>query len=90
MKPFLDLILKRNSPTPCKVTHAEAAEEVNSCLSVFQVEFQFTLLTDTLYSPLPSFLLSDVKHKDNPTVLAVEVKDMKNGASHYWSLGKLR
>lgn len=56
----------------------------------FQVEFQFTLLTDTLYTPLPSFLLSDVKHKDNPTVLAVEVKDMKHGASHFWSLGKLR
>lgn len=55
-----------------------------------QVEFQFTLLTDTLYTPLPSFLLSDVRHKDHPTVLAVEVKDMKNGASHYWSLGKLR
>lgn len=65
-------------------------ERSTVCLAVLQVEFQFTLLTDTLYTPLPSFLLSDVRHKDNPAVVAVEVKDMKNGASHYWSLGKLR
>lgn len=74
------------------LSHAVLLKEANA-ISVElrkKVEFQFTLLTDTLYTPLPSFLLSDVRHKDNPTVLAVEVKDMKNGASHYWSLGKLR
>ena len=57
---------------------------------VAQVEFQFSLLTDTLYTPLPSFLASDVRYKCHSTVLAIEVKDMKNGASHYWSLAKLR
>lgn len=74
------------------LSHAVLLKEANA-ISVEltkKVEFQFTLLTDTLYTPLPSFLLSDVKHKDHPTVLAVEVKDMKNGASHYWSLKKLR
>lgn len=74
------------------LSHAVLLKEANA-ISVElrkKVEFQFTLLTDTLYTPLPSFLLSDVKHKDNPTVLAVEVKDMKHGASHFWSLGKLR
>ena len=57
---------------------------------VAQVEFQFSLLTDTLYTPLPSFLAADVRYKCHSTVLAIEVKDMKNGASHYWSLAKLR
>ncbi|KAL9988201.1 hypothetical protein ACROYT_G002617, partial [Oculina patagonica] len=74
------------------LSHAVLLKEANA-ISVElrkKVEFQFTLLTDTLYTPLPSFLLSDVRYKDNPTVLAVEVKDMKHGASHYWSLGKLR
>lgn len=61
-----------------------------------KVQFQFVLLTDTLYSPLPPELLpTDMEktHEDRPfprTVVAVEVQDLKNGATHYWSLEKLR
>lgn len=61
-----------------------------------QVQFQFVLLTDTLYSPLPPELLpTDMEktHEDRPfprTVVAVEVQDLKNGATHYWSLEKLK
>jgi len=69
------------------------------------VQFQFTLLTDTLYSPIPTEFVvnshdsdhdSDHDHDgtrelDSPgTVVAVEVHDMKNGATHIWSLDKLR
>ena len=67
-----------------------------------QVQFQFTLLTETLYSPLPPELSSmsesktslmdedDDEKQNNKTIVAVEVQDMKNGAMHYWSLEKLR
>lgn len=66
-----------------------------------RVQFQFTLLTETLYSPLPPDLKTDVKlpsaHFDcnetftsQKTSVAVEVTDAKNGATHYWSLEKLR
>ncbi|XP_066462674.1 kinesin-like protein KIF1B isoform X5 [Eleutherodactylus coqui] len=61
-----------------------------------KVQFQFVLLTDTLYSPLPPELLPPDSEKiaeDQPfprTVVAVEVQDLKNGATHYWSLEKLR
>ncbi|XP_073978084.1 kinesin family member unc-104 isoform X4 [Rhodnius prolixus] len=60
-----------------------------------RVQFQFTLLTDTLYSPLPPDLVpNDVEEDlDRPyprTIVAVEVLDTKNGATHYWSLEKLR
>jgi len=59
-----------------------------------QVEFQFVLLTDTLYSPLPADLLPPAHsntHRPFPnTVVAVEVQDNKNGATHYWSIAKLR
>ncbi|XP_063799924.1 kinesin-like protein KIF1B isoform X18 [Pseudophryne corroboree] len=61
-----------------------------------KVQFQFVLLTDTLYSPLPPELLPPDAEKipeDQPfprTVVAVEVQDLKNGATHYWSLEKLR
>ncbi|CAG0884871.1 unnamed protein product [Cyprideis torosa] len=58
-----------------------------------KVTFQFTLLTDTLYSPLPA----DLRPQDPlpngcmpRTVVAVEVTDAKNGATHYWNLEKLR
>lgn len=60
------------------------------------VQFQFTLLTNTLYTPL----LHEIKGRsstDNQTlsehprtVVAVEVNDQKNGAIHYWSLSKLK
>nr|XP_030734746.1 kinesin-like protein KIF1B isoform X7 [Globicephala melas] len=61
-----------------------------------KVQFQFVLLTDTLYSPLPPELLPTEMEKtqeDRPfprTVVAVEVQDLKNGATHYWSLAKLK
>lgn len=65
------------------------------CLHL-QVQFQFVLLTDTLYSPLPPDLLPLEASKDREirhfprTIVAVEVQDQKNGATHYWTLGKLR
>ncbi|XP_053660467.1 kinesin-like protein unc-104 [Anopheles marshallii] len=70
-----------------------------------KVQFQFTLLTDTLYSPLPPELtpasavgaLTNGGQEDEfgqtpmpRTTVAVEVTDTKNGATHYWSLEKLR
>ncbi|XP_017795609.1 PREDICTED: kinesin-like protein unc-104 isoform X6 [Habropoda laboriosa] len=61
-----------------------------------KVQFQFTLLTDTLYSPLPPDLLpavDDEEEEERPfprTIVAVEVQDTKNGATHYWTLDKLR
>lgn len=65
------------------------------CLHL-QVQFQFVLLTDTLYSPLPPDLLPLEASKDREirhfprTIVAVEVQDQKNGATHYWTLEKLR
>jgi kinesin family protein 1 len=50
-----------------------------------RVQFQFILLTDTLYSPLPTDLYSS-----HGTIVAIEVQDLKNGAIHYWSLEKFR
>ncbi|XP_037830168.1 kinesin-like protein KIF1A isoform X9 [Kryptolebias marmoratus] len=61
-----------------------------------KVQFQFVLLTDTLYSPLPPDLLPPeaTKHQEKRhfprTIVAVEVQDQKNGATHYWTLEKLR
>ncbi|XP_058554941.1 kinesin-like protein KIF1A isoform X22 [Neofelis nebulosa] len=61
-----------------------------------KVQFQFVLLTDTLYSPLPPDLLPPEAAKERETrpfprtIVAVEVQDQKNGATHYWTLEKLR
>ncbi|XP_026119705.1 kinesin-like protein KIF1A isoform X8 [Carassius auratus] len=61
-----------------------------------KVQFQFVLLTDTLYSPLPPDLLPPEPAQDREkspfprTIVAVEVQDQKNGATHYWTLEKLR
>uniref|UniRef100_A0A8C6V2I6 plus-end-directed kinesin ATPase n=1 Tax=Neogobius melanostomus TaxID=47308 RepID=A0A8C6V2I6_9GOBI len=61
-----------------------------------KVQFQFVLLTDTLYSPVPPELLPPEPEKDRDprpfprTVVTVEVQDLKNGATHYWSLEKLK
>ncbi|XP_034559760.1 kinesin-like protein KIF1A isoform X4 [Notolabrus celidotus] len=61
-----------------------------------KVQFQFVLLTDTLYSPLPPDLLPPNVAKERErrpfpqTIVAVEVQDQKNGATHYWTLEKLR
>uniref|UniRef100_A0A4W5K8Q1 Kinesin family member 1A n=1 Tax=Hucho hucho TaxID=62062 RepID=A0A4W5K8Q1_9TELE len=56
----------------------------------------FVLLTDTLYSPLPTDLLPPEAAKDRATrpfprtIVAVEVQDQKNGATHCWTMDKLR
>uniref|UniRef100_A0A672YTH4 plus-end-directed kinesin ATPase n=1 Tax=Sphaeramia orbicularis TaxID=375764 RepID=A0A672YTH4_9TELE len=61
-----------------------------------KVQFQFVLLTDTLYSPLPPDMMPPEATKDRDkrhfprTIVAVEVQDQKNGATHYWTLEKLR
>ncbi|XP_037076336.1 kinesin-like protein unc-104 [Pollicipes pollicipes] len=64
-----------------------------------KVQFQFTLVTDTMYSPLPSDLAPAVEDDEEVapdgrpyprTIVAVEVKDQKNGATHFWSIEKLR
>ncbi|KAM6929381.1 kinesin-like protein KIF1B isoform 1-T1 [Lycodopsis pacificus] len=61
-----------------------------------KVQFQFVLLTDTQYSPVPPELLSPESERERAsrpfprTVVAVEVQDLKNGATHYWSLDKLK
>ncbi|XP_068914980.1 kinesin-like protein unc-104 isoform X8 [Tenebrio molitor] len=61
-----------------------------------KVQFQFTLLTETLYSPLPPDLRPVIDYDQDEdatqpkTIVAVEVQDTKNGATHYWSLDKLR
>ncbi|CAB3378477.1 Hypothetical predicted protein [Cloeon dipterum] len=60
-----------------------------------KVQFQFTLLTDSLYSPLPPDLMppEEEEEEERPvarTIVAVEVQDLKNGATHYWTLEKLR
>ncbi|XP_024082075.1 kinesin-like protein unc-104 isoform X5 [Cimex lectularius] len=60
-----------------------------------RVQFQFTLLTGTLYSPLPPDLIpndidDDLERPYPRTIVAVEVLDTKNGATYYWSLEKLR
>ncbi|XP_014328912.1 kinesin-like protein KIF1A isoform X12 [Xiphophorus maculatus] len=61
-----------------------------------KVQFQFVLLTDTLYSPLPPDLLPPEATEDREsrhfprTIVAVEVQDQKNGATHFWTLEKLR
>uniref|UniRef100_A0A3P9M376 plus-end-directed kinesin ATPase n=1 Tax=Oryzias latipes TaxID=8090 RepID=A0A3P9M376_ORYLA len=61
-----------------------------------KVQFQFVLLTDTLYSPLPPDFLPPEATQDREkihfprTIVAVEVQDQKNGATHYWTLEKLQ
>lgn len=62
-----------------------------------RVQFQFTLLRETLYSPLPPDFMTSDKTSDfntskstTKTLVAVEVTDIKNGATHIWSLEKLR
>uniref|UniRef100_A0A0N5A8N5 Kinesin-like protein unc-104 n=1 Tax=Syphacia muris TaxID=451379 RepID=A0A0N5A8N5_9BILA len=59
-----------------------------------KVQFQFVLLTDTMYSPLPPDLLppgEDITLRPYPkTAVAVQVQDLKNGATHFWSIEKLR
>jgi len=59
-----------------------------------QVQFQFILLTDTLYSPLPTEMRPLYRHNSSrlipSTVVAIQVHDMKNGAVHNWSMQKFR
>ena len=54
------------------------------------------LLTNTLYSPFPPDLLPIKDPEDDDdrppprTVVGVEVQDLKNNATHFWGLEKLR
>uniref|UniRef100_A0A8C8A6W0 plus-end-directed kinesin ATPase n=1 Tax=Oryzias sinensis TaxID=183150 RepID=A0A8C8A6W0_9TELE len=61
-----------------------------------ELKKKFLLLSATLSSPLPPELLPPEPEKEREvrpfprTVVAVEVQDLKNGATHYWSLEKLK
>ena len=55
-----------------------------------QVQFQFVLVRDTLYSPLPPDLVTMTTDRSRGSFVAVEVQDLKNGAVHYWTIDKLR
>lgn len=56
-----------------------------------KVQFQYVLLSNTVYSPLPRDFLPSTETKQSPrVVVAVEVKDLKNAATHFWSLDKLK
>lgn len=94
---------KHRQPGSAEERSPEAAHEalcpprcLTSSSAPLQVQFQFVLLTDTLYSPLPPDLLPPDAAKDREkrpfprTIVAVEVQDQKNGATHYWTLEKLR
>jgi len=65
-----------------------------------KVQFQFVILSNTMYSPLPNdFNSCDLseyvdsntrKSKSLRSIVAIEVQDFKNGAVHYWSLEKFQ
>ena len=57
-----------------------------------KVQFQFVLLKDTPYSPISKEIIAnhDTPEDYSKTLVAVEVTDMKNGTTYYWSLTKLR
>uniref|UniRef100_UPI00358F0366 kinesin-like protein KIF1A isoform X2 n=1 Tax=Myxine glutinosa TaxID=7769 RepID=UPI00358F0366 len=71
-----------------------------------KVEFQFVLFSETHYSPLPPGLRAcasqnvstgkrciggkTASHFPRGPVVAVDVTDRQNGATHYWTLEKLR
>uniref|UniRef100_H2MP49 plus-end-directed kinesin ATPase n=1 Tax=Oryzias latipes TaxID=8090 RepID=H2MP49_ORYLA len=71
-------------------------KEANAISVELKKKVCFVLLTDTLYSPLPPDLLPPSVAKERErrpfpqTIVAVEVQDQKNGATHYWTLEKLR
>ncbi|XP_074605037.1 kinesin family member unc-104 isoform X3 [Brevipalpus obovatus] len=70
-----------------------------------RVQFQFVLLSDTMYSPIAPELIPRSEENDSDdgsgvercqdtyypnTIVAVEVLDTKNGATYTWTLQKLR
>lgn len=69
--------------------HAVWIKEANAIAMELnkQVEFQFTLLREGVYSPLPSDIPPP---QPGQSSLVVEVRDQRHGAIHYWSLSKLR
>lgn len=64
-----------------------------------KVRLQFRLIRETMYSPVDESFSSSVKKAKSsrpsdeffqPTVLGVEIHDLKLGATNYWPLEKLR
>lgn len=62
-----------------------------------RVQFQFILLTNTIYSPVPPDVMTAYSHDSErvpdvlpQTFVAVEVLDARSGAVHVWSLSELR
>ena len=91
LKVTLDISIE---PEKSMICHQEA-----NAISVElkkKVSFQFVLMTNTLYSPFPPDLLPIRDPEDDDdrppprTVVGVEVQDLKNNATHFWSLEKLR
>ncbi|KAH8354590.1 hypothetical protein KR059_010771 [Drosophila kikkawai] len=100
MLEMLKLLMKEKCPNKGGKDMLEMAEYLDGVISSSRYTNTFTLLTDTLYSPLAPELTSSVAplhHEDefgappvSKTLVAVQVTDTKNGATHYWYLEKLR
>ena len=92
------------------LSYAALLKEANAISVELQkhVSFQFLILTDTPYSPVPfsvatgtdvdidleesKFAVTQTEGLFRPKgpIVAVEVKDSKHGATHVWSIGKLK
>jgi flagellar biosynthesis chaperone FliJ len=94
------------------LSNASILKEANAISVELQkhVSFQFLILTDTPYSPIPfsvstgtdvdidleesKFAVAQMESMDpfrpKGPLVAVEVKDSKHGATHMWSISKLR
>ncbi|MED6266979.1 Kinesin-like protein kif1a [Characodon lateralis] len=74
----------------------EPCEGAETYVNGKRVTSPTVLRSDTLYSPLPPDLLPPSVAKERErrpfprTIVAVEVQDQKNGATHYWTMEKLR
>lgn len=53
------------------------------------IRFQHALFTDTIYSPLSNDLRL-VSDRWKRTIVAIELKNIKTSAVHYWSMEKFR
>ena len=100
------------SPQDDLLSHASLLKEANAISVELQkhVSFQFLILTDTPYSPVPFSVATgtdvDIDLEESKfavaqtesvglfcpkcPIVAVEVKDSKHGATHVWSISKLK